>query len=139
PELNGILVSRGTSPVQTGVRLADLLRRPELDYEALAPVDAERPNLPAPVFEAVEIKLKYEGYIRRQQADIAEMRRLEERTLPQGMDYANITGLRMEAREKLQKVRPANRPGFSHQRRQSADISVLLYGLPKWKRAGRGQ
>ena len=139
PELNGILVSRGTSPVQTGVRLADLLRRPELDYEALAPVDAGRPNLPAPVFEAVEIELKYEGYIRRQQADIAEMRRLEERTLPQGMDYANITGLRMEAREKLQKVRPANIGQASRISGVSpADISVLLIWLAKMEEGRTG-
>lgn len=125
--------------MQTGVRLADLLRRPELDYEALAPVDAERPNLPAPVFEAVEIKLKYEGYIRRQQADIAEMRRLEERTLPQGMDYANITGLRMEAREKLQKVRPANIGQASRISGVSpADISVLLIWLAKMEEGRTG-
>ena len=139
PELNGILVSRGTSPVQTGVRLADLLRRPELDYEALEPVDAGRPNLPAPVFEAVEIELKYEGYIRRQQADIAEMRRLEERTLPRGMDYANITGLRMEAREKLQKVRPANIGQASRISGVSpADISVLLIWLAKMQEGRTG-
>lgn len=139
PELNGILVSRGTSPVQTGVRLADLLRRPELDYEALAPVDAGRPNLPAPVFEAVEIELKYEGYIRRQQADIAEMRRLEERMLPRGMDYANITGLRMEAREKLQKVRPANIGQASRISGVSpADISVLLIWLAKMEEGRTG-
>ena len=109
------------------------------EIEALAPVDAERPNLPAPVFEAVEIKLKYEGYIRRQQADIAEMRRLEERTLPQGMDYANITGLRMEAREKLQKVRPANIGQASRISGVSpADISVLLIWLAKMEEGRTG-
>lgn len=131
-QLNDILVSRGTSSVQTGVRLADLLRRPELDYEALAVIDTERPNLPAPVFEAVEIELKYEGYIRRQQADIAEMRRLEEKKLPQETNYANIIGLRMEAREKLQKVRPANIGQASRISGVSpADISVLLIWLAK--------
>ena len=83
--------------------------------------------------------MKYEGYIRRQQADIAEMRRLEERTLPQGMDYANITGLRMEAREKLQKVRPANIGQASRISGVSpADISVLLIWLAKMEEGRTG-
>ena len=130
--LNDILVSRGTTPVSTGVKLADLLRRPELSYEALTAVDITRPVLPAAVFENVEIEIKYEGYIVRQKADIAEMRRLEGKKLPRGVDYKTITGLRLEAQEKLQKVMPANIGQASRISGVSpADISVLLIWLAK--------
>ncbi len=132
PEVNAILQSCGTTPLSTGARLADLLRRPELNYQALAPVDRERPELPAAVFENVEIELKYEGYIKRQKADIAEMRRLERKRLPKDADYQSITGLRMEAREKLQKIRPANVGQASRISGVSpADVSVLLIWLAK--------
>lgn len=131
-ELNQILVSRGTSPVSTGVHLIDLLRRPELNYEVLAPVDSGRPQLPAAVLENVEIEIMYEGYIRRQKADIAEMRRLEQRLLPKGLDYTGITGLRLEAQEKLQKIRPASIGQASRISGVSpADISVLLIWLAR--------
>ena len=131
-ELNDLLVSRGTSPVTSGVHMSDLLRRPQITYEALTPVDKERPGYPAAVFENVEIELKYEGYIRRQKADIAEMRRLEKKLLPKNTDYETIEGLRMEAREKLNKVRPANIGQASRISGVSpADISVLLIWLAK--------
>lgn len=131
-ELNQILVSRGTTPVSTGVHLIDLLRRPELNYEVLTPIDTERPELPASVFENVEIEIKYEGYIRRQKADIAEMRRLEQRVLPKKLDYTAVTGLRLEAQEKLQKIRPANIGQASRISGVSpADISVLLIWLAR--------
>lgn len=131
-ELNAILVSRGTSPVTTGVRLTDLLRRPELSYADLAPIDVQRPDLPAAVFENVEIEIKYEGYIKRQKADIAEMRRLEEKTLPRDIDYQQIVGLRTEAQEKLQKIRPMNVGQASRISGVSpADISVLLIYMTK--------
>ena len=113
------------------MKLADLLRRPELSYEALTPVDITRPVLPAAVFENVEIEIKYEGYIVRQKADIAEMRRLEGKKL-RGVDYKTITGLRLEAQEKLQKVMPANIGQASRISGVSpADISVLLIWLAK--------
>lgn len=129
-ELNELLVSRGTTPVTTGVHLIDLLRRPELNYTVLAPLDTDRPDLPNAVFENVEIEVKYEGYIRRQWADIAEMRRLEQKLLPKGVDYQSITGLRLEAREKLQSIRPANIGQASRISGVSpADISVLLIWL----------
>lgn len=129
-ELNELLVSRGTTPVTTGVHMIDLLRRPELNYTVLAPLDTERPDLPNAVFENVEIEVKYEGYIRRQWADIAEMRRLEQKLLPKGVDYQVITGLRLEAREKLQSIRPANIGQASRISGVSpADISVLLIWL----------
>lgn len=131
-ELNQILVSRGTTPVSTGVHLVDLLRRPELNYEVLASIDTARPELPASVFENVEIEIKYEGYIRRQKADIAEMRRLEQRLLPKKLDYPAVTGLRLEAQEKLQKIRPASIGQASRISGVSpADISVLLIWLAR--------
>lgn len=134
--LNDILVSRGTTPVSTGVKLADLLRRPELSYEALTAVDITRPVLPAAVFENVEIEIKYEGYIERQKADITEMRRLEGKKLPRGVDYTTVIGLRTEAQEKLQKVKPANIGQASRISGVSpADISVLLIWLAKEGRA----
>lgn len=131
-ELNRILVSHETSPVSSGVRLIDLIRRPELSYEILSPVDTERPELPAAVFENVEIEIKYEGYIKRQKADIAETRRLEERSLPEEMDYTGIVGLRTEAQEKLNRVRPANIGQASRISGVSpADVSVLLIWLAR--------
>ncbi|WP_195983848.1 tRNA uridine-5-carboxymethylaminomethyl(34) synthesis enzyme MnmG [Clostridium sp. D33t1_170424_F3] len=130
--LNDILVSRGTAPVTTGVKLADLLRRPELNYEVLTPVDITRPELPADIFENVEIEIKYEGYIKRQKADIAEMRRLEGKKLPRHVDYHTIVGLRTEAQEKLEKVKPANIGQASRISGVSpADVSVLLIWLAK--------
>ena len=130
--LNNLLVSRGTSPVSSGARLSELIRRPELNYEALAPVDPGRPALPDAVFENVEIELKYEGYIKRQKAQIEEMRRLENRRLPDSIDYRKITGLRKEAQERLQQVRPASVGQASRIYGVSpADISVLLIWLTK--------
>lgn len=130
--LNDILVSRGTAPITTGVKLADLLRRPELNYEVLTPVDITRPELPADIFENVEIEIKYEGYIKRQKADIAEMRRLEGKKLPRHVDYRTIVGLRTEAQEKLEKVKPANIGQASRISGVSpADVSVLLIWLAK--------
>jgi tRNA uridine 5-carboxymethylaminomethyl modification enzyme len=131
-ELNNILVSHETTPISTGARLSDLIRRPQLNYEVLRPVDPNRPELPAAVFENVEIELKYEGYIRRQKAQINEMRRLENRLLPPDIDYEKITGLRVEAREKLQAVRPESVGQASRISGVSpADISVLLIWLAR--------
>ncbi len=133
-EVNAMLVSRGTSEITTGVRMIDLLKRPQLDYACLAPFDIQRPDLPAAVFENVEIEIKYDGYIQRQKAEIAEMRRLEQRLLPKDMDYSKLVGLRVEAQEKLQKVRPQNIGQASRISGVSpADISVLLIWLSKWK------
>lgn len=132
--LNDVLVSRGTSPLVTGAHLADLLRRPQLSYEALTPFDPTRPDLPDEVLEQVEIDIKYEGYIRRQKAQVEEMRRLECRKLPQNIDYTQITGLRLEAIEKLNKVRPENVGQASRISGVSpADITVLLIYMEKHK------
>ena len=138
-ELNEILVSRGTSPVSSGVRLFDLLKRPEINYNCLAAVDKNRPELPDAVFENVEIEVKYEGYIQRQKADIAEMRRLEQKILPKNIDYSQIIGLRMEAQEKLQKIHPGSVGQASRISGVSpADISVLLIWLSK-EQKGKGE
>ena len=136
-ELNEILVSRGTSPLSTGAKLADLLKRPQVSYQDLTAVDWGRPKYSTAIFEAVEIELKYEGYIRRQRADIEEARRLERKRLPQ-VDYAQIKGLRLEAVEKLNKVRPENIGQAGRISGVSpADISVLLIWLAAQERQQR--
>ena len=126
-KLNEMLVSRETTPLTTGCRLIELLKRPQLTYEDLKDFDPERPDLPREVFEQVEIGIKYEGYIKRQFAQVEEMRRLEVRKLDPDTDYKTITGLRMEAQEKLNKVKPTNLGQASRISGVSpADISVLL-------------
>lgn len=131
-ELNELLVSRETSPMKTGTRLVELIRRPQLKYEDLAPYDKTRPELPDDICEEVEIEVKYEGYIKRQQAQINEMRRLEGKKLPENIDYTKITNLRLEAQEKLNKVRPESIGQASRIDGVSpADISVLLIYLEK--------
>lgn len=139
-EVNAILERCGTAPLKTGVKLAELLRRPELNYEVLAPVDPTRPEFSTAIFENVEIELKYEGYIKRQKADVAEVRRLEERRLPQDADYESIQGLRMEAREKLKKIRPISVGQASRISGVSpADISVLLIWLSQRGKESGGE
>ena len=130
--LNRLLVSHETSPVSSGVRLSDLIRRPQLSYRVLQPVDSDRPDLPAAVFEEVEIELKYDGYIRRQKAQIEEMRRLENKVLPEEINYGEISGLRTEAQEKLQSVHPGSIGQASRISGVSpADISVLMIWLSR--------
>ena len=139
-EVNAILERCGTAPLKTGAKLAELLRRPELNYEVLAPVDPTRPEFSTAIFENVEIELKYEGYIKRQKADVAEVRRLEERRLPQDADYESIQGLRMEAREKLKKIRPISVGQASRISGVSpADISVLLIWLSQRGKESGGE
>ena len=130
--LSEILVSRETSDVTTGIRLEELLKRPELNYAALAPIDADRPALDPAVFEQVEIAIKYEGYIKKQLAAVDSMRKLEHKLLPDDIDYHEIIGLRLEAREKLSAVRPLNIGQASRISGVSpADISVLTVYLMK--------
>lgn len=129
-ELNKVLVSRGTSAMTTGARLIDLIRRPQLGYEELKPFDKTRPDYPDSVFEQVEIEVKYEGYIKRQLAQAEEMRRIESRELPQTIVYKDIAGLRLEAQEKLDRVKPKNLGQASRISGVSpADISVLMIYL----------
>ncbi len=128
--LNAMLVSRETSPVSTGVRAADLIRRPQLSYKDVMQFDLNAPELPAEVCEQVEIELKYAGYIQKQLSQVNEMRKLEARKLPQDVDYNTLIGLSLEAREKLQKVKPLNIGQASRISGVSpADISVLLVWL----------
>ncbi len=129
-KLNEILVSRGTAPIKTGVRLSELIKRPQLDYKILSEFDTERPDLPKEIFEQVEIEIKYEGYIKRQLSQINEMRRLENKKIDFIKDFREIVGLRLEAQEKLNKVKPANIGQASRISGVSpADISVLLIYL----------
>lgn len=129
-ELNSILVSRETSPVTTGVTIADLLRRPQISYSDLASVDICRPDLPEAVFEQVEIEIKYEGYIKKQLDRVEQMQRMSEKALPDDIDYKEIVGLRLEAQEKLNKIRPRNISQASRISGVSpADISVLIIWL----------
>ena len=125
--LNDLLVAHGTTPVTDGAKMIDLLRRPQLSYAALAPIDPHRPDLEPLVVEQLEVELKYEGYIRREQGQIEEMRRLECRLLPPDAPYDQIHGLRKEAQEKLLKVRPRSIGQASRISGVSpADISVLI-------------
>lgn len=124
---NKFLTEHETAPLSTGCKLADLIRRPQLNYVLLKPFDAERPDYPLEIGEQVEIQLKYEGYIEKQMAQIARMRKLEEKSLPETVDYTQIRGLRLEAAEKLNAHRPANIGQASRISGVSpADISVLL-------------
>ncbi len=135
PALCALLEEKGTAPLSTGTRCADLIRRPQITYSDLAPFDSGRPNLPEEVTEQVEIQIKYQGYIEKQKAQVAQMRRLEEKPLPEDIDYAKVRGLRLEAAEKLGKVRPVSIGQASRISGVSpADISVLLIYLEQQKR-----
>lgn len=129
-QVNDILVSRETSKITTGVKLIDLLRRPQLDYTALAPIDTDRPQLEANIFEQVEIEVKYQGYIEKQLKQIEQMKKLENKKLPLDFDYSQIKGLRLEATEKLNKIKPLSIGQASRISGVSpADINVLLIWL----------
>ncbi|MDD6483432.1 MAG: tRNA uridine-5-carboxymethylaminomethyl(34) synthesis enzyme MnmG [Clostridiales bacterium] len=124
---NPILEEYGSSPVKTGIRLSDMIKRTELNYEKTAPADPDRTPLPDAVCEQVEIKLKYDGYIKRQLADVEAARKMEERLLPEDIDYLSIQGLRLEARQKLDKIRPKSLGQASRISGVSpSDISVLI-------------
>lgn len=133
--LNGFLAGKNSAPVKAGCKLIDLLRRPELSYADLARFDPERPALPAVIREQVEIRVKYAGYIDRQQKDVEQYRKLQSRPLPPELDYGAIDSLRLEARQKLNAVKPLN---FGQAARISgvspADITALMiYMETRWK------
>lgn len=107
-ELQQILIDCGTTPLDRGCKMLELMKRPQVTYQALTPVDDDRPDLPKDVFEQVEIAVKYEGYIARQEQQIKEMRRIERKKIPKDLDYNSLKGLRLEAIEKLSKIRPEN-------------------------------
>lgn len=131
-EINALLESAGTAPLTTGIRMSELIKRPQVSYDMLAPFDKERPLLSRSVREKVEVEIKYEGYIARQRAQVNEMLRLEGKKIPENIDYNDVYGLRLEAREKLDKVRPADIGQASRISGVSpADVSVLLIYLSK--------
>ncbi len=128
--LNAMLAQRDSAPVKNSVRLADLLRRPQVSYGDIAPFDASRPELPAAVTEAVQIHIKYAGYLARQEKQVEQFKKEEAHLLPQDVDYAAIPGLRLEAREKLQQIRPVSIGQAGRISGVSpADIAVLLIYL----------
>ncbi len=129
-QANPFLLSLGDTPVKSGVSLADLLRRPAVSYERLAEIDPERPDLPTAIRLTVEVSVKYAGYANRQRAEVARRSRLEEKTLPTNLDYKEIRGLRLEAAQKLNEIRPLTVGQASRISGVSpADISVLLIYL----------
>ncbi|MBM6830071.1 tRNA uridine-5-carboxymethylaminomethyl(34) synthesis enzyme MnmG [Anaerotignum lactatifermentans] len=134
-EAAAVLEQYHSSLIKTGVKLADLVKRPELDYEKLAPIDKDRPVLPPAVREQVNIQIKYEGYINQQLKQVEQFQKLENRRLPEDIDYETIQGLRLEARQKLNAIRPES---LGHASRitgvSPADISVLLIYMEQHKR-----
>ena len=139
PALDALLVEKGEPPAPNGARLADLLRRPRISYADLSPFDPQRPALDDEVKGQVEITVKYQGYIDRQLRQVEEMRRLESRPLPHDLDYSSLTGLRLEAREKLSRIRPLNLGQASRISGVSpADIAVLMVALERSQRAPEG-
>ena len=125
--LLSLLSQKGSSPVSSGISLADLIRRPEIDYDSLAPVDKNRPSLPEYVCEEVEIRVKYAGYISRQKDQAEQFKKLEEKRLPPDFDYTSLSGLRLEARQKLNAVKPSNIGQAGRISGVSpADVAILL-------------
>ena len=140
PELNAWLAAAGTAPLEQPARGAELLRRPQVSYRGLAPFDPERPELHPHVAEQVETELKYQGYLRKQEAQVERLRRLEAAPLGDGIDYGAVRGLRLEAAEKLQRLRPATLGQASRISGVSpADISVLLIWLEAGKEKEKGE
>ena len=130
--VNALLDSLGSAPIETGIHLSDLCRRPEVTYEALSEIDRTRPVLPPDVRETAEIEIKYEGYLSRQRKEVEKQKKLEEYRLPPDIDYKSIKGLRLEAAAKLDAIRPQSIGQASRiSGVNPADISVLLIVLGK--------
>lgn len=133
-EANPVLEACGTTPVVTGIRLSEMMKRPQLNYEKISAVDKNRPDIPDEVAEQAEIRLKYDGYITRQKIQVEQFKKLEKKALPADFDYAQIRGLRIEAQQKLNKIKPLS---LGHASRISgvspADISVLIVWLESRK------
>ena len=128
--VNALMAKYNSSPVTNGASMVELIRRPELSYEVLAPIDPDRPDLPADVREQVNINLKYEGYIKRQEKQVAQFRKKEAKKIPDNINYEEVGSLRIEARQKLEKFRPANLGQASRISGVSpSDISVLAVYL----------
>ena len=135
PEVQKLLEEKGSTLLKSGTTIAELIRRPELTYEDLAPIDKERPELPWDVKEQVEINLKYEGYIKRQMKQVEQFKKLEAKKIPEDLDYEKVGSLRIEARQKLEEYRPVSIGQASRISGVSpADISVLLVYLEQYRR-----
>ena len=134
-DIQKLLVENGSTELTTGVTLAELIKRPELSYDVLAPIDRHRPQLPWDVCEQVNINLKYEGYIDRQLRQVEHFKKLENKLIPDTLDYYQISGLRKEAMQKLDKFKPRSIGQASRISGVSpADISVLLVYLESLRR-----
>ena len=134
-QVNAFLSAHSSTALSTGIKLAELLRRPELTYEALAEIDKERPTLPRAITTTVAIQIKYEGYIKRELSEVERQRKLEEKLIPADISYKDILGLRLEAAEKLDQIRPMNIGQASRiSGVNPADISVLLIYLTGLKK-----
>lgn len=132
PEVQTLLMSLSSTPLPSGSTMAELIRRPELTYDLLAPIDPERPELPAAVREQVNIEIKYEGYIERQKKQVEQFAKMEKKPIPDGIDYDQVASLRLEARQKLKEFRPSNIGQASRISGVTpADVSVLLVYLKK--------
>ena len=129
-DVQSLLKSFGSTPLTSGTTLAELIRRPELSYESLAPIDRQRKELPFDVVEQVNINIKYDGYIRRQQRQVEQFKKLESKIIPDDLDYNEVKSLRIEAKQKLTEMRPSSIGQASRISGVSpADISVLLVYL----------
>ncbi len=131
-KVNAVLEQKGSTPITTGVKMADVIKRPEMDYDSFAPVDEERPILSDEVREQVNIQIKYEGYIERQLKQVEQFKRLESKKIPENLDYSQVQGLRIEARQKLDAVKPVNIGQASRISGVSpADVNMLLVHLER--------
>ncbi len=141
PEVQELLKAHNSTLLKNGISLADLIRRPELSYDIVAPLDKNRPQLPQDVKDQVNINIKYEGYIKRQEKQVEGFKKLEKKRLPKDLDYSRISGLRIEARQKLEQFRPVSIGQASRIAGVSpADISVLLVYMESYRRqGGRGE
>ena len=141
PEVQELLKAHNSTLLKNGISLADLIRRPELSYDIVAPLDKKRPQLPQDVKDQVNINIKYEGYIKRQEKQVEGFKKLEKKRLPEDLDYSRISGLRIEARQKLEQFRPVSIGQASRIAGVSpADISVLLVYMESYRRqGGRGE
>lgn len=133
--VNAYLEECGSTRISTGIKLAELLRRPEISYESMVKIDTDRPTLPMGVRVSAEVQIKYDGYVKRELAEVARQKKLEEKRIPDGICYKDIVGLRLEAAEKLEKIRPASIGQASRISGVSpADVSVLLIYLSTYKK-----
>ena len=148
-EVNHFMEAHGSTTLSSGVSLAELIKRPELDYESLEPLDPKRPELPYGVREEVGIEIKYEGYIRRQEQQVEGFRRMENKRIPKDIHYEEVGNLRIEARQKLERIRPENigmaqcfrlllRSASRISGVNPADISVLLIYLETYHASKKG-